>query len=264
MKRHETKPSMGILNFDKAKYVLNRYTPSEDIGFFVKHYWIASWDLTGQEPYLQSVVPNPCVNLLFQSGRSAVYAAAKQTYSILLQGKGCVVGAKFKPGGFYPFIKKPVSEALQQPIAVHDMLGIEAREAEELLLSQSDETRMVELLEDLLRPKLPEQDEQVVLVNQIVDRIALEREITKVEQVSECFAMNKRKLQRLFEQYVGLSPKTVIKLYRLQNAAEAMDRGQQPDLLELSLKLGYYDQSHFIKDFKATVGKTPEAYAKQA
>ncbi|WP_028549041.1 helix-turn-helix domain-containing protein [Paenibacillus sp. UNC451MF] len=264
MTQHSTKPSMGILNLDQAKYHLNRYTPSEDIGFFIKHFWIVSWDLRGQEPYLQSIVPNPCVNLIFEPGKSAVYGAAKQTYSILLQEKGCVVGAKFKPGGFYPFLQQPVSELLQRPMEIHDLLGIEAEAAEELILSQTEETRMVELAESLIRPKLPEQDDNIVLINQIIDRIAEDREITKVDQVSECFSINKRKLQRLFEQYVGLSPKTVIKLYRLQNAAEAMDRGHQLDLLELSLKLGYYDQSHFIKDFKATVGKTPEAYTKQA
>lgn len=264
MTQHISKPSMGILHLDQARYVLNRYTPSEDIGFFVKHFWIVSWDLTDQEPYSQSIVPNPCVNLILEYGQSAVYAAAKQTYSILLQGKGCVVGAKFKPGGFYPFLKQSVSEALQQPMAIHDLLGVDAETAEELILSQTNEISMVEMAEKLIRPKLPERDDNIVMINEITDRIATERDITKVDQVTEYFSINKRKLQRLFDQYVGLSPKTVIKLYRLQNAAEAMDRGHQLDLLELANELGYYDQSHFIKDFKATVGKTPEEYARKA
>ncbi|MOA57975.1 DNA-binding transcriptional activator FeaR [compost metagenome] len=73
--------------------------------------------------------------------------------------------------------------------------------------------------------------------------------------------MNKRKLQRLFSQYVGVSPKWVLKLYRLQNAAEAMETGSERDWIKLSQDLGYYDQSHFIRDFKAMIGRTPDEYA---
>lgn len=258
------RPSMGVLNLQRGekKFQLTRHTPSEDIGFFVKHFWIVSWNLTEEEPYLQDVVPNPCVNLVIENGRSAIFAPATQKYSHLMQQKGCVFGAKFKPGGFYPFIKRPVSALRGQPLNVASIFDIEARLWEESILTTSDERSMVDIAEQYIRPKLPERDERIPMIQRILEHVIEDKEITKVDQICEQFDMNKRTLQRLFEQYVGVSPKWVIKLYRIQNAAETMDRHPDQDWLQLSLDLGYYDQSHFNKDFKSIIGKTPDEYTK--
>jgi AraC-like DNA-binding protein len=255
---------MGILNLKggEKRFQLTRYDPSEDLAFFVKHYWVVSWDLTGQEPYWQEVVPNPCVNWVVDKGRTAFYGAAKTKYSHLLTDKGCVFGVKFRPGGFYPFIKQPVSGLTNCPMPVENVFGTGAATGECDILSQANEEQMVELAESLLRTKLPEKDETITLINRIIDRIAEDRELVKVDEICRDFDFNKRKLQRLFDQYVGVSPKWVIKLYRLQNAAETMDNGGSRDWTRLSMNLGYYDQSHFIKDFKATIGKTPDEYVK--
>jgi AraC-like DNA-binding protein len=256
------KPSMGVLNLNggEKKFQLSRYAPSEEIGFFVKHFWIVSWDLAGQDPYLQDVIPNPCVNMVIEKSRSAIYGAAKNKYSYLIQGKGCVLGVKFKPGGFYPFIKQPVSGLTNNPMEIRDVFDVEAQAIEDAILYQEEEEKMVEFVEGLIRPKLPSRDDNITLINRIIDQIIAERGITRVEDISQRFNINTRKLQRIFGQYVGVSPKWVIQLYRLQNAAEIMDNGQNHDWLKLALDLGYHDQSHFIKDFKAIIGKTPDEY----
>ena len=58
-----------------------------------------------------------------------------------------------------------------------------------------------------------------------------------------------------------MSPKWVIQRYRLHEAVEQLERGAEVDLAELALQLGYFDQAHFIRDFKALVGRPPGAYA---
>jgi len=77
------------------------------------------------------------------------------------------------------------------------------------------------------------------------------------------FKLSKRTLQRLFQQYVGVSPKWVIKRYRLHEAVERLAAGNEVDWTRLDLDLEYFDQAHFIKDFKAIIGKTPSEYTKQ-
>ncbi|UJF33007.1 helix-turn-helix domain-containing protein [Paenibacillus hexagrammi] len=111
-------------------------------------------------------------------------------------------------------------------------------------------------------PRLPKQDDNVTFINQIVDLIAEDRELTKVDDICRHVRIHKRTLQRLFDQYVGVSPKWVIKLSRLRNAADTLDMGGTPDWVRLSMDLGYHDQSHFIKDFKSVIGKTPDEYAR--
>lgn len=257
-------PSMGVLKLRESEnnFQLKRYVPSGDIGFFVKHFWVVSWDLSGMNPYSQDVVPNPCVNWVVEHDKTAIYGIAKYKYSKLLQGKGRVFGAKFKPGAFYPFVNATVSSLTGSSIDVRTVFGADAQTMAHEILAQEEEEAMVELAERIIRPKLPERDENIEVINRMIDRIAEDREITKVDDICERAGVNKRKLQRLFDQYVGVNPKWVIKLYRLQNAAATIDNGEHHDWLQLSIDLGYYDQSHFIKDFKSIIGKTPDEYTR--
>ncbi|NOU97270.1 helix-turn-helix domain-containing protein [Paenibacillus sp. LMG 31456] len=265
MNSNALKPSMGILNLveGEKKFTLSRYAPSEDIGFFVKHFWVVSWDLTGHAPYNQELVPNPCVNLIIEPNKTAIYGIPKNKSSYLIREKGHVLGVKFKPGGFYPFIRQSVSVLNGNPMGVENVFDVDARAIEDTILNQQEDSKMVELAEHMIRQKLPARDENITLINRVIDQIIEDREITKVDHISQQLNINIRKLQRLFEQYVGVSPKWVIKLYRLQNAAESMDLNQNHNLLKLSMDLGYYDQSHFIKDFKSIIGITPDEYIRK-
>ncbi len=86
--------------------------------------------------------------------------------------------------------------------------------------------------------------------------------MTRVETVAEQFGLGIRKLQRLFLNYVGVSPKWVIQRYRLIEAAERMREATTNllDFAKLAVDLGYADQSHLIRDFKVLVGMTPAKY----
>src|SRR4030095_4004183 len=112
----DQKRSMGILQLNEGenKYQLSRYTPSEPLRHFIKHYWVISWNLEGAPPYLQDVVPNPCVNMVMEDQRSGIYGASSRMYTKSIEGKGQVFGVKFQPGGFYPFIQSPLSQLTDQ------------------------------------------------------------------------------------------------------------------------------------------------------
>lgn len=256
------RPSLGVMNLQggEKKFKLSRIAATDALSFFVKHYWIVSWDCTDKEPYLQHVVPNPCVNLVVEPQKTMIFGPSTRKFSYPIHGKGVVFGVKFKPGGFYPFLNQPISTLLDHPLEVQTILDLSGPELEREIFSLGTEQEMAAVMDRLLLSKLPEPDEQVLLVNRIISFIAGEREISKVDQVCEHVGMHIRKLQRLFDQYVGISPKWVIRLYRLQNAAETMDRRLPVDLARLSMELGYHDQPHFSKDFKAVIGCTPEEY----
>ena len=254
----------GILNLKagEKKFSLSRHLPAQDLAFFVERYWIVAWDLRGQEPYIQETLPFPCVNLIFERNQSRVYGVETGKFARLLENQGCVFGIKFRPGGFYPFVKRPVSQLTNDSIAFRDVFGMDSAVLEESILSQEDEREMVEIAESFLRERLPEQDKHVSLINEIVDYIIAHQEITRVDDVMSRLNLNKRTVQRLFRQYVGVSPKWVIKRYRLHEVAERLASGECVNWAEMVVELGYSDQAHFIKDFKMIVGKTPAEYAK--
>jgi transcriptional regulator GlxA family with amidase domain len=86
----------------------------------------------------------------------------------------------------------------------------------------------------------------------------------RVDQVASLGGLSVRSLQRLFAAYVGVSPKAVLARYRLQDAAAAIDAGEVDDLADLAASLGWFDQAHFSRDFRAVVGVTPSSYLQRA
>jgi AraC-like DNA-binding protein len=88
----------------------------------------------------------------------------------------------------------------------------------------------------------------------------LDRSLLRVEHVAKAFGVGERSLQRLFRKYVGVSPKWVIRRYRLHEAAEQLKRPTPPALAELATALGYADQAHFAREFKQVVGRTPRDF----
>jgi AraC-like DNA-binding protein len=269
MKSNEDQSHRGILKVEAGmqKFSLMRYEPAHDLAFFIEQYWVVRFDLRGQAPYRQVILSYPNVNLSFEKDYNGIFAGIygvpKTTYSRLLQEDGVVLGVKFRPGGFYPFWKQSVSLLTGQIIGIQDIFGVNVKALQEQIFAQKKDDEMVRLAETFLRERLPEQDENVELINRIVQTTIENREITKVEDMVCRFGVNKRTLQRLFNRYVGVSPKWVIQRYRLQEAAELMEKGGTPNWPKLSQDLGYYDQAHFIKDFKAMIGKSPQEYIRE-
>jgi AraC-like DNA-binding protein len=134
---------------------------------------------------------------------------------------------------------------------------------EEAILSHENDENMVNTAEAFLLRHLPRPEPRIEEINRIVQCIMDEKTILKVDNLIERFSYSKRTLQRLFRQYVGVSPKWIIQRYRLHEGAEQMASGQAENWPALAVDLGYFDQAHFIRDFKAIVGQSPAEYARR-
>jgi AraC-like DNA-binding protein len=100
------------------------------------------------------------------------------------------------------------------------------------------------------------------LAGRLAARVADDRAITRVDDLAGQHGLTVRRVQRLFAEYVGASPKWVIQRYRLLEAAVRVAAGGVLDWADLALELGYADQAHFIRDFKRLVGRSPADYAR--
>jgi AraC-like DNA-binding protein len=254
--------SKGILNpiLGAEKFSLSRQIPAKDLAYFVERYWIIHWDLHGQAPYISENLAYPCVNLVFERGQSGIFGVVSGKSSRLLKDAGAVFGVKFRVGAFYPFVKFPISRLTDNCISLEAVFDVDADALTEEVLSQKSNEAMIETVENFLRPHLPEKDRLIEELNLISDFVAAHPEIRKVEDLIACLPFSKRHLQRLFKQYVGVSPKWLIQRYRLHEAAEQVAKSS--NWAKLAVDLGYFDQAHFIKDFKAMIGKTPMEYVK--
>lgn len=251
----------GILNPTSAarSFRLTRHLPSRALAPFVARYWVMRWALS--EPYRQSVIPYPCVNLAVERGRSGIYGVASQTFSRVLEGHGVVFGVQFLPAGFRTFLGASVATLTDRSIPIADVFDASHSEWDEAILEQGTDTAMIARAQSLLLAKDPRRSAEGDAVLRIVDAIADDRAIIKVDDVARSSGTSKRTLERLFREYVGIGPKWVIQRYRLHEAAEHAAAGKVRDWADLAARLGYADQAHFTRDFKRFVGQSPKRYA---
>ena len=223
------------------------------------------WDLRGLAPERAETLPHPSVHMIFErpaGGRIAGVARGK--FSRVLEGQGGAFAVKFKPGGFHPFAGVPISTFTDATVGLRDVFGAAGDMLERDVLAEDTDGSRMTVIEDFLRRRPTEPDENVARVADMVYAVAEDRGIVKVEDLVDRYCLNKRTLQRLFAKYVGVSPKWVIQRYRLHEAAEQLAAGAAVSQSDLALYLGYSDQAHFVRDFKMVVGTSPAAYARRA
>ncbi|MDX3572435.1 helix-turn-helix domain-containing protein, partial [Streptomyces sp. ID05-47C] len=121
--------------------------------------------------------------------------------------------------------------------------------------------RCVAALDAHLLALAPQADPQADQAMALTDRIRTDRTIRRVADLARTEAVSVRHLQRLFAAYVGVGPKWVILRYRIHEALERAETATALDWSALAADLGYADQAHLVRDFKATVGVPPTAYA---
>lgn len=239
-----------------------RLPPGTPLDAFVQHYWIVRWNLAGHPPQPQETLPHPNVYLVFERGQTGIHGVASGRYSRVLEGDSFAFGVKFRPGGFRPFLRKPVSILTDRLLGLREVFGASADTLESDIFACVDEIAMSEVADRFLRRHLPPPDANVDRVAGIVAAIADDRSLTRVDDLGARHGLGQRALQRLFNDYVGVGPKWVINRYRLHEAVEQLANGVRVDWAALALDLGYFDQAHFIRDFHHLVGRTPADYAR--
>jgi AraC-like DNA-binding protein len=245
---------------------LHRWAPSAATARFVDHFWSVSWDLRGQEPYQSTVITFPSMHLTHEWGSDSprhgfplpatlVHGVVERVFRTTISERGAVVGARFRPGGFAARFGRhagaltgrvqPVDDELfDGPIYLDDDVDSASARLDELIGAHSGEL-----------------DPTYVLLTALVDRIRDDDRLHRVEQVMQHSPWSPRTTQRVFRRYVGVPVKWVLCRYRLQQAALEIESRPGVDHADLAVRLGWYDQAHFINDFRDMLGTTPGEYA---
>lgn len=247
---------------DAARFTHVRYPASADLAPYVEHYWSVSWDLRGLAPQRIETLPHPSVHMTFdRAGASGITGVTRGKFTRVLEGKSGVFGVKFRPGGFHPFAGVALTALADRTVALTEAFGAAGAELHVTMSAEQHDAGRVRVAEAFLRARDPQPDANVQRVAGMVYSIAREPGFLKVDDLVERYGMSKRTLQRLFAKYVGVTPKWVIQRYRLHEAAAQLVSDTAVSHAMLAASLGYSDQAHFVKDFKAVVGMPPAAYA---
>jgi AraC-like DNA-binding protein len=264
----------AMVNFGPghARGILHRVAPIQrfhharhaavgPLSAFVQHYWIVRWNLAGHAPQLQETLPHPNAYLVFEPESALVAGVATGRWTRLLEGDSFAFGVKFRPGGLRPFLGRAVSTLTDRRLALGDVFGDEPG-LHARIVACTDERAMIDIVQAFLFERLPAPDPQVERVAALVAEIEKDRTLTRADALAARHGTSLRALQRLFDAYVGVGPKWVINRYRLHEAVDRLADGAAVDWTALALDLGYFDQAHFIRDFRSLVGRTPGEFAR--
>jgi AraC-like DNA-binding protein len=257
------KPARGLLRraLTLEAVELVRLAPSTDLESIVEHFWLILWDRADRPAYHQENLPHPSQHLVLDpQGRTGIFGLMREKFTYDLASSGRVIGLKFRPGMFAGFLGRPVNEITDtvQPIAA--TFGVADADLIEQFRQLNDPADMAAPLEDLLRIHLPAPDPRSETARDTVALIAERPEIRSVAGLAKITGISARSLQRLFDAYVGAGHKWVIDRYRMIEAVEALNRGEERSLTALAHDLGYFDQAHFSKAFTALTGRPPSDY----
>jgi AraC-like DNA-binding protein len=239
---------------------LGRYLPPPDLAPFLDHYWIVEWDLRGRPAYTQRTLPYPCVHVVFDRARTGIWGLTTGSFDYELKDAGKVCGLRFRAGAVRAFLGRPLHTITDKVLPLSDVFPWE----QDAVPGTEDDTAMMEAANALLRTVLPAPDPQVDRIAAILHAAESTPGLTQVAELAAAAHMSVRSLQELFSEYVGVSPKWVIRRFRLHEAADRLAQGDDVDLAALAQELGYFDQAHFTSDFRRLVGKSPGRYREEA
>ncbi|RIK42842.1 MAG: AraC family transcriptional regulator [Chloroflexi bacterium] len=174
-----------------------------------------------------------------------------------------VVGAHFRPGGAFPFLGMPASELHNQVVSLDDVWGAGACLLRERLLEAETVSERFHLLEQMLLARAQGSLARHGAVRWALGEFCRPSPTRTVADVTSQIGLSARRLIQLFRQEVGLTPKLFCRVQRFQSVLELIHTWREVDWVDVALACGYFDQAHFIHDFRAFSGLSPTAYLAQ-
>ncbi len=190
--------------------------------------------------------------------RQFVSGYSTTPYKITVQGQVGMVGVVFKGGGFLHVFPQLVgSDLSDKRLNLADLIGYEAELLTEQLAEAPSHPARIARVEAYLFNRLRKTDFLLHIADHAVHRILNQRGMLTMDGLADDLALSPRHLRRRFSERVGMSPKFFARLKRFNFVSLTLLQNPQLHWPEFLADGGFYDQSHFIKDFVAFTGSAP-------
>jgi len=249
--------------------------PSSELATLIKSYWTLE-SPKEKTPRRNTIIPDGCMKLIFHYGdlykhhpeyghsttlpRCFLIGQLTRPYEVEPTGKTGIFFVCFNPNGFLPFTSFPIKEMENKAISLEKLFGKEGQEIEQKILNTNSTSNRIALIETFLLDRLTETETVDTIVKLTVETILTANGQLSVNELSKQNNINRRQLVRKFSSNIGLSPKQLSKIIRLQATLKTLMTTKVTNLTELAYENDYFDQAHFIKDFKEFTGLTPKEF----
>ena len=252
------------------------FKPHKDLESIVKFYWTLEVPFDPKNKK-QKIVPDGCIEMTFNWGNkikrytsendfilhpnAMVMGQRTKSYYILPVGNVDTFAICFYPIGFGNFVKTTLENLVDKETPIAELFGqAEANELEQQIVEAIDTEQRINIVETFLLKKLNLKNIINNIVKSTVDAILKTNGTTPINVILKDNISKRRQLERHFKKQIGISPKQLSKAIRLQATLQLLLNKKSLTLTDIAYESDYFDQSHFIKDFKDLVGVTPKDF----
>lgn len=245
--------------------------PSARLKNFIRSFWV----LESAHPYTHYAMADVCPELIFHyNGRFDELLAngkTEKSFSAGISGQTALTRKFYINKGFgifgvylYPqsvplLFGLPSTAITDQMPDLHALLKGEGDRLQALIATVPDNNQRVKIIEDFVDRKLARNYKEDLPVFHSIRTIIQAKGRIRVNQLAKDHFLSERQFERRFLEVSGLSPKLFGRITRFQAAMAQYGTGKK-SLAAVAYETGYYDQSHFIRDFREFSGHLPKEY----
>jgi AraC-like DNA-binding protein len=170
---------------------------------------------------------------------------------------------QLKKGRAFPFLIEPMQNLTNIVVDAELVLSPKILSIRERLLEGCSPIKKFQILEEHLLKVYLKKFKENLFVDFAVSQIIDAPNQCSIKTISDKAGYSQKHIIKLFKEHVGVSPKEFLKVIRFQKAIRQIENQISIDWSQISFDCGFYDQSHFIADFKGFSGFTPSGYMKQ-
>lgn len=250
-------------------------TPPERLAGYVRYFWVLEGEASADKHYIHRSMADGCAELIFHYNgifdELIQYSSTEKSFSSGLAGQSqlfrrFLIKQNFGIFGvyLYPFAVSQLfsihgTDTRNQMVDLKSLVGVEASELEEKVMLAINHTVRIKIVSEFLERKLIKAKKQPPGVFETIKYIIQTNGSTSVEELAKHSFRSTRQFERNFKQFTGFAPKLFSRIVRFQTALSKYGNKGKP-LTEIAYECGYYDQSHFIQDFKEFSGHNPKEY----
>lgn len=252
------------------------FFPSPVLSAYVKHYYIFESD--SDTEFEDTVFPSGDMEAIFNLGEGTWESAVGNEYlktpkielwgqitkplPIKSKGRHTMLGIKFFTHSAAYFFNDEIGVFNDHIFDLGDIIGSPVKTLHAQLLETKDQLKRIELVELFLLKRLTDNQKRSFKVDKvahILTSIKKNPAENNLGNIATKHGITSRYLHKLIYQHTGLSPTSFNKINRFQFSLKLIAKNEMP-LTSVAYSSGYFDQSHFIRDFKSFTGVTPSAY----
>jgi len=255
--------------------MINSINPTGILSKYIQNYFIVETYNSIDFMPKERVYPNGNATMVFHYGSPSKFQkkdsskyiepnlviCGQQTsyYDLSLSGKTGMILIVFRPHGVKSFFNFPITELLNENLSLQDLINNETIELEDKLFNSPNNRQRITLLENFLIKRLVHNNE-FKRVEHAINIIDNSKGQIKAQDIAHEVCLGIKQFERTFSKYVGINPKKYASIVRFQNVIQTKRKHKNSSMFQLAFDNGYYDQSHFIHDFKSYTGLSPKEF----